>query len=121
MNVLFVCTLNKARSVAAERLYRRTPGLAVRSAGISPRARHQLSEQDLQWAQWVIVFEPAQERWIRATFTGELPRISDVGISDDFLVDDPELLIELRDGLTPLLGPPPGTAQAAPRRRRPGH
>jgi len=116
MNVLFVCTLNKARSVAAERLYRRIPGLSVRSAGISPRARHQLGELDLQWADWVIVFDAAQERWIRETFAGELPRISDVGISDDYLADDPELLVQLRECLTPLLGPAPGPATPAPRR-----
>jgi protein-tyrosine-phosphatase len=66
MNVLFVCTLNKARSVAAERLYRRMPGLAVRSAGISERARHQVSEQDLLWADRIVVFDAGQERWIRA-------------------------------------------------------
>jgi len=108
MNVLFVCTLNKARSVAAERLYRRMPGFCVRSAGTSARARHQLAEQDLLWADWVVVFEAGQERWIRATFRGDLPRISDIGIADDFTADDPELLILLRECLTPLLGPPPG-------------
>ena len=53
MNVLFVCTLNKARSVAAERMYRRTPGISVRSAGISDRAAHQVVEADLAWADRV--------------------------------------------------------------------
>jgi protein-tyrosine-phosphatase len=41
MKVLFVCTLNKARSVVAERLYRGMPGMQVRSAGTSNRAAQQ--------------------------------------------------------------------------------
>ena len=62
VKVLFVCTLNKARSVAAERIYRHTPGISVRSAGISDRAAHQITEADLVWADRVVVFEPEHER-----------------------------------------------------------
>lgn len=106
MNVLFVCTLNKARSVTAERLYRRTPGLSVRSAGISDRAVHQVDADDLAWAERVVVFEPGQERWIRATFGGDLPEIVDAGVPDDYNVDEPELIAELIEVLGPVLGPP---------------
>ena len=117
MNVLFVCTLNKARSVAAERLYRRTPGLSVRSAGISDRAAHQINEADLVWAERVVVFEPEHERWIRATFGGDLPGIVEARIEDDYSVDDPALVAELMEALPPLLGPP-GQA-ARPHRQTP--
>ena len=106
MNVLFVCTLNKARSVTAERLYRRTPGLSVRSAGTSDRAVHQISEADLAWADRVVVFEVEQERRIRAAFSGDLPEIVDVGVPDEYNADDPELVVALRDALEPLLGEP---------------
>ena len=106
MNVLFVCTLNRARSVAAERLYRRTPGLTVRSSGIDVRAAHQVNEHDLVWAEQIFVFEAAHESWIRNTFSGDLPAIIDLGIPDDFIVDDPHLSRELRDVLQPLLGEP---------------
>lgn len=105
MRVLFVCTLNQARSVSAERLFRRVPGLQVRSAGTSDRARHQVTEDDLAWADTVIVFEPAHERWLRATFAGDLPEIIDVGIPDRFAAEDPELLAELREVVGPLLTP----------------
>lgn len=103
MKVLFVCTLNKARSVAAERLFRRSSGMAVRSAGISERARHQVDSADLIWADLVIVFEPAHERWLRDTFTGELPTVIDVGIPDQFAGDDPALIAELDAVVRPLL------------------
>lgn len=116
MNVLFVCTLNKARSVAAAKLYRRTPGLQVRSAGILERAAHQVDEKDLAWADKVVVFEPEQERWLRATFTGDLPEILDAGVEDDYAVHDPALAAILAEALAPLLGAPagPGKPRVAP-------
>ena len=106
MNVIFVCTLNKARSVAAERLYRRTPGLSVRSAGTSDRAAHQVTEADLAWADKVVVFEPGHEQWIRTTFDGDLPEIVDAGVPDNRTVNDPALEAELVEALVPLLGNP---------------
>jgi predicted protein tyrosine phosphatase len=106
MNILFVCTLNKARSVTAAKMYRRTPGIAVRSAGISDRSQHQLVEDDLAWADRVITFESKHEKWIRETFTGDFPEIIDVGIPDHFTADAPELVHELMEVLTPILGKP---------------
>lgn len=106
MNVLFICSLNHARSIAAERLYRRTPGLGVRSAGIDPRARHRVNEKDLVWADRIFVFEPGHESWIRRSFAGNPPEIVNLGIPDDFTVDDPRLVAELRESLEPMLGKP---------------
>lgn len=106
MNVLFVCTLNKARSITAERLYRRTPGIAVRSADTSDRAVHRVNEADLAWADRVIVFEPAHERWILDTFGGDLPEIVEAWVEDDYVAEDPALIAELTDVLPSLLGPP---------------
>ena len=106
MKILFVCTLNHARSRVAEQLYRGTGGMQVRSAGTSDRAAHQLTEHDLAWADRVVVFEPAHERWIRATFTGDLPEIVDASVPDQFNAGDPALIATLREALDPLLGPP---------------
>jgi predicted protein tyrosine phosphatase len=66
---------------------------------------HQVDEQDLLWADRVVVFEPAHETWIRAHFAGDLPDIVDVGIPDDYTADDPELASLLSEALAHCLGP----------------
>jgi predicted protein tyrosine phosphatase len=106
VNVLFVCSLNRARSVAAERLYRGTPGLSVRSAGIDDRATHRVNEADLAWADRVFNCEREQATWIRAMFAGDLPDIIELGIPDEYTADDPELIRELLECLEPYLGIP---------------
>ena len=60
-----------------------------------------MAENDLVWADLVIVFEPAHEAWLRSTFTGDLPEIVDVGITNRFAAEDPELGTELRDVVGP--------------------
>jgi len=106
MNILFVCTLNKVRSVSAERLYRRTPGIAVRSAGTSDRAAHRVTKEDMTWADKVIVFTPGHEEWLRANFEGTLPPIVDIGVPDLYAAEGPRLNAELMEALTPILGSP---------------
>lgn len=99
MNVLFVCTLNQARSVTAAKLCRGRRGLAVRSAGTSERAAHRVDAADLLWADRVVVFEDVHGRWLRDTFAGDLPPITVLGIPDDYRADDPALVAELREAL----------------------
>lgn len=107
MNVLFVCTLNVARSVTAERLYRGTPGMSVRSAGISSRARRTVSASDVAWADRIIVFEDAHSRFLERSFGAEvLERVVDVGVDDEFTARSPALLGELQEALVDILGPP---------------
>ena len=61
LKVLFVCAMNKQRSVTAERLYRNDPRLEVRSAGVNAKAARRLSEADLNWADLVYVMESDQK------------------------------------------------------------
>ncbi|ELO89522.1 hypothetical protein SEEE5621_17379, partial [Salmonella enterica subsp. enterica serovar Enteritidis str. 6.0562-1] len=50
MNVLFICSRNQWRSPTAEQVFRRYPGLSVRSAGTSRNAKKSVSCGLLQWA-----------------------------------------------------------------------
>jgi predicted protein tyrosine phosphatase len=56
-NILFVCSKNQWRSPTAETLYRKQPGLSVRSAGTSSSARHHVNADDVEWAVIFFVME----------------------------------------------------------------
>ena len=111
LKILFVCAMNRERSVAAERLYRNDPRLEVRSAGVRVDAERRISEADLLWADVVFVMERGQKKWITERFGGlRLPRIDVLDIPDEFEVMDPRLQELLKATLDPeidhLLGGP---------------
>jgi predicted protein tyrosine phosphatase len=102
LKILFVCAMNKQRSVTAERLYRNDSRLEVRSAGVRTNANRRVSERDLLWADVVFVMERAHKLWIATRFEGlKLPRIDVLEIPDEFEVMDPALLEMLRLVLDP--------------------
>ena len=57
LNLLFLCSRNQWRSPTAERLWRKTPGLSTRSAGLSKSARRRVTEADVIWADAILVME----------------------------------------------------------------
>jgi predicted protein tyrosine phosphatase len=102
LNILFVCAMNKQRSVTAERMYRKDPRLHVRSAGVRSEAKRRVSEADLKWADVVFVMEREHKLWLTMKFQAlELPRIDVLDIPDDFAVMDPELQEMLKAMLDP--------------------
>ncbi len=56
----------------------------------------------------MVTFGYEHAAWINETFTGDLPKIIDLGVPDEFAVNDPALVRELEETLTPILGPPLG-------------
>jgi predicted protein tyrosine phosphatase len=102
LKILFVCALNKQRSVTAEKLYRKDARLEVRSAGVRSDANRRVREADLKWADVVFVMEQEHKLWITMRFEGlSLPRIDVLDIPDDFEVMDPELQEILKSTLDP--------------------
>jgi protein-tyrosine phosphatase len=102
VKILFVCAMNKQRSVTAERIYRNDPRVEVRSAGVRTGSNRRVSEADLRWADVVFAMEREHKRWIRTRFEGiELPRIDVLEIPDEFEVMDPALIEALRMMLEP--------------------
>ena len=102
LKVLFVCAMNRQRSVTAERLYRNDARLEVRSAGVRSDALRRISEADLKWADVVFVMEREHKLWIATRFAEiDLPVIDVLDIPDDFEVMDPELQKILRSLLDP--------------------
>jgi predicted protein tyrosine phosphatase len=106
LNVLFVCSRNQWRSPTAEKLWRNHPALAVRSAGTSPNARHQVSAQDLQWAQAILVMEEKHKSRLIAEYARlvESKPIHVLDIPDEYQYMDPELVEELERTVGAVLG-----------------
>ena len=70
LQILFVCAMNKQRSVTAELLYRNDARLEVRSAGVRFDANRRVSEEDLRWADVVFAMEREHKLWIATRFEG---------------------------------------------------
>ena len=94
MNILFICSRNQWRSPTAEAVWRKIPGLNVRSAGTSPKAKKSVSATDIQWADVIFVMESKHQQRMKATF-GKLlnyKRLVVLNIADDYKFMDLELV-----------------------------
>ena len=99
MNVLFVCSRNQWRSPTAEHVWRRTPGVSVRSAGTSRTARRRLTVADIRWADLILVMEEKHKSRIQADFRDETryKNLIVLDIPDDYKFMDPELTALLEE------------------------
>ncbi len=98
-HILFVCGKNKWRSPTAERIYKNDERIEVRSAGMSGKSKHPISNSDIKWADLILVMEGRYEAWISGLFRDlPLPRIENIDIPDEYEYMDDELieLIEKR-------------------------
>jgi predicted protein tyrosine phosphatase len=115
LRIIFVCAMNKRRSLTAEHLYRNDARLEVRSAGVRSDAKRRVSEGDLQWAEIVVTMEREHKTWLTTRFEGlELPRIEVLDIPDDYEYMAPELQELLRLTLDPEINAWLADREAAP-------
>jgi predicted protein tyrosine phosphatase len=105
INVLFVCSRNQWRSPTAERVFKRHPLVSARSAGTSPNARRTVSEDDLRWADVVMVMEHKHRDRIVAGFPRQVEHLSIhvLDIPDEYRYMDLELVGLLQQIVEPLL------------------
>ena len=98
MNILFICSKNQWRSPTAEQVWRRHPGLSVRSAGTSPHARHPVSGADLAWADVIFAMEEKHKSRLLAEYRSVVAdkTIHVLDIPDDYRYMDPELVEQLQ-------------------------
>ncbi len=104
-HLLFVCSRNQWRSPTAESVFRRHPGVEVRSAGTSENARRTVRARDLEWADLVLVMEQKHRRILRQRFGRTLvdESVHVLEIPDDYRYMDPELVELLHACVTPFL------------------
>jgi len=99
-HILFVCGRNQWRSPTAARVYANDQRIDVRSAGVSPKSRHPLTKQEVEWADLILVMEQEHKVRIREAFRDlVLPAIESLDIPDDYGFMDEELIRLLQEGI----------------------
>jgi predicted protein tyrosine phosphatase len=95
---LFVCSRNKWRSPTAAAIYANDDRICVRSAGLSGKSPHQLSEKDLTWADLVLVMEQSHKSQLLKVFgkSSNMPKLEVLHIPDEYKYMDEELIEIIR-------------------------
>jgi len=96
--LLFVCSQNRMRSLTAERIFSRLPGIQVRSAGTQPDARIVVTEGHIGWADIIFLMEKSHLNRLRRKFPEALQGKQTVTlrIPDEYELMQPELIEELQ-------------------------
>ena len=83
-----------------EQVWHKVPGLSVRSAGTSPRARRTVNAKDITWVDVIFVMEQKHKDRIRAAFPGptKYAKIHVLDIPDEYQKNDPKLIELIRTG-----------------------
>jgi predicted protein tyrosine phosphatase len=103
-NMLVVCGKNKKRSRTAEYIFKNDNRFNIRSAGLSPKSERRLTENDLKWADIILVMEPGHRAKIWGLYRHmELPTIEVLDIDDSYEFLDEELVTILTDRINDTL------------------
>jgi predicted protein tyrosine phosphatase len=96
--LLFICSVNRIRSLTAEKIFDGLPGFQVRSAGTQPNARIVVTAGHIGWADIIFAMEKSHLAKLRQKFPEALvgkPLVT-LHIVDDYQFMQPELIDELR-------------------------
>lgn len=96
-HILFICARNQWRSPTAARIYAKDRRIDVRSAGLSSKSPHQVSQKDIAWADLILVMEPEHKVRLGDTFR-KLPPVESLDIPDDYDIMNAELIKLVRNG-----------------------
>lgn len=98
MNILFICTANRLRSLTAEHLYRNDKRFNVKSAGTHTTAGTPVDREILEWADIILVMEKFHEDYIKEGYPhiSKNKKIFRLDIPDRYEYMDPELVELIR-------------------------
>ncbi|MGF1657273.1 MAG: low molecular weight protein tyrosine phosphatase family protein [Verrucomicrobiales bacterium] len=96
--ILFICSQNKLRSPTAEAIFSSHPAVEVDSAGLNHDAEVPLSEEQVRWADLILVMETAHRNRLNRKFKAALKgkRVAVLNIPDDYDYMDPALVALLK-------------------------
>jgi len=90
-NILFVCTMNKIRSLTAEEIFKDIPNINVKSCGLSNESEKQINETLIKWSHIIFVMENKQQKYIKTKYKLN-KKIVNLDIPDEFDYMDPILI-----------------------------
>jgi len=102
--VLFVCSGNLDRSPTAEALLRGKEGLDVKSAGTWKNAHTVVSKELIDWADMIFAMEEHHKEVLREIDPKSGKKIIVLGVGDNYLKNDPELVNVLKEKLSKYFG-----------------
>jgi predicted protein tyrosine phosphatase len=104
-NLLFLCARNRLRSPTAERVFADRPGVETASAGLAPDADVPVDPEMIEWADLIFVMEAAHKAKLQRRFRPHLrrARVVVLGIPDDYVFMQPELVALLEKKVAPHL------------------
>lgn len=93
MNILFVCSQNKRRSLTAEKILNGINGHQVRSAGTEKNSRIKVTPGLVGWADLIFCFEKKHLQRLREKYSEELydKKIVTMNVGDDYEFMNEEL------------------------------
>ena len=99
MNILFLCSQNKRRSLTAEKIFDGVNGHNVRSAGTEKNSRIKVTPGLIGWANLIFCFEKKHLRRLQEKYPEELygKKTVTLNIYDEYEYMDEELQEILRD------------------------
>ena len=98
INILFVCSENKLRSVTAEAVFAGHPNVSAISAGTNSDAETTVTGDLIEWADIVLVMEKSHKNKVAKKFKNLLKdkKLAVLDIPDNYDVMDEELVATLK-------------------------
>lgn len=105
MNLLFLCSRNKRRSLTAEKIFDGVDGHSARSAGTENDSRVKVTQGVLGWADIIFCMEKKHVRRIREKYPEIVngKRVVCLNIADDYEFMDEELQELLQSAISEYL------------------
>jgi predicted protein tyrosine phosphatase len=103
--ILFICSRNRLRSPTAEAVFSGRDGIEALSAGTSPDAELRVDADLIEWADLIVAMERNHSRKLMRDFPRLMRdrQIAVLGIKDDYLYMQPELVALLERAMAPYL------------------
>jgi predicted protein tyrosine phosphatase len=97
-NYLFVCSQNRLRSPTAEHIFADAPGIATVSAGTNNDAENPLTDELVDWADFIFVMERQHRTKLQKKHKAALKdkRLVVLDIPDEYEFMEPALVRLLR-------------------------